>query len=397
MLDIIGSVRSLLGAADRRPADPSRAGHRLSAAPLLGGDQRRRGPLLAVPAAASGRPPALRGTAHATFALGYLTLLGRRRRCRRQPPRAGRRGAARDRRTYTAQSLIYLAGLLDDLDRVAEALGVRRPCDRARRPSSSRSTCRSAPLSGVGCVLAERADPAAAFYAADALELCRRGRHGRAAGRVLCRPRRWCAGRPAPSTQARGVRRRSRAAAPRQPPDRPCRPGFRQPPALELDAVTSARRWTSAGPGGRGGHRARRGARASAAALHPGPGLPRVRRLPRAPDPCPNSIAGCAGAHVHVPDRAVPGDRGRRPRMPGASAGKTAAHAGPGDAARGRRRDPGPRRPADPAVIAAGTRCASMTFTRTQPVADTALDAARRRRFALALLEGEQLAAAGVS
>jgi hypothetical protein len=74
---------------------------------------------------------------------------------------------------YAARALIYLGGISDDLDRGEEALDFVR-----------RSIVASAPFGvdlqvgatiGMGCVLAERADPQAAGFAARAIELCRGG------------------------------------------------------------------------------------------------------------------------------------------------------------------------------------------------------------------------------
>ena len=81
---------------------------------------------------------------------------------------------ARD--SYAARALIYLAGLLDDLDRGAEAVEyVRRAIGAAARFDADLQV--SAAM-GMGSVLAERGDPAAAGYARDAIELCRRSASG---------------------------------------------------------------------------------------------------------------------------------------------------------------------------------------------------------------------------
>jgi tetratricopeptide (TPR) repeat protein len=74
---------------------------------------------------------------------------------------------------YTAHSLIYLAGLLDDLDRGAEALEYVRRAIGAAQPFSTDLQVTAA--MGLGSVLSERGAPEAARYAADAIALCRAG------------------------------------------------------------------------------------------------------------------------------------------------------------------------------------------------------------------------------
>jgi hypothetical protein len=72
--------------------------------------------------------------------------------------------------SYGARALIYLAGLLDDLDRGAEAVEyVRRAIDAARPFGTDWQV---AAAMGLGSVLSERGDPEAALYAAEAIELC---------------------------------------------------------------------------------------------------------------------------------------------------------------------------------------------------------------------------------
>ena len=74
---------------------------------------------------------------------------------------------------YAARALIFLGGLADDQDDGAAALDFVRASITAAAPFGTDLQVSAA--TGMGCVLAERADPAAAGYAADAIELCRRG------------------------------------------------------------------------------------------------------------------------------------------------------------------------------------------------------------------------------
>lgn len=74
---------------------------------------------------------------------------------------------------YAARALIYLAGLLDDLDRGAEAVEyVRRAIDAARPFGTDLQV---AAAMGLGSVLSERGDPEAAEHAVHAIELCHAG------------------------------------------------------------------------------------------------------------------------------------------------------------------------------------------------------------------------------
>ena len=74
---------------------------------------------------------------------------------------------------YAARALIFLGGLADDQDDGAAALDFVRASITAAAPFGTDLQVSAA--TGMGCVLAERADPAAVGYAADAIELCRRG------------------------------------------------------------------------------------------------------------------------------------------------------------------------------------------------------------------------------
>jgi predicted ATPase len=111
--------------------------------------------------------------AYATYALGYLSYwAGDTGRAMRELEAAvGQLDGARD--SYRARALIFLAGLLDDSDRGAEAIAHVRLSIEAAATHDVDLQCSAA--MGMGSVLAERCDPAAAGYADDAIALCRRG------------------------------------------------------------------------------------------------------------------------------------------------------------------------------------------------------------------------------
>ncbi len=74
---------------------------------------------------------------------------------------------------YAARALIYLGGIVDDLDRGADAVGyVTESVEIAERIGDANLYVGAA--MGVGAVLAERGDPAAADFAIRALDSCRR-------------------------------------------------------------------------------------------------------------------------------------------------------------------------------------------------------------------------------
>jgi predicted ATPase/DNA-binding SARP family transcriptional activator len=74
---------------------------------------------------------------------------------------------------FAVRALIYLAGLLDDLDRGPEAVDCVRRAIVAAEPFGV--GLRTAAAMGLGSVLSERGTPEAAEYAARAIELCRAG------------------------------------------------------------------------------------------------------------------------------------------------------------------------------------------------------------------------------
>jgi hypothetical protein len=78
-----------------------------------------------------------------------------------------------ERDSYRARALIFLAGLLDDVDRVAESIEHVRLSIEAAAAHDIDLQCSAA--MGMGSVLAERGDPSAANYADDAIALCRQG------------------------------------------------------------------------------------------------------------------------------------------------------------------------------------------------------------------------------
>ncbi len=173
VLDMIGSVRSFLGAAIDGRAEPD-VGleiafrlHRFWAATNVAEGRFWLSRLLA-------QAPAGKWTGYATFALGYLAYWAGDADVAVSQLKSAAESFRDKDVTYSAHSLIYLAGLLDDLDRVDEALAcVDRAVDVASHVGSV--DLQVAALSGVGCVLAERADPAAATHVVRAAQLCREG------------------------------------------------------------------------------------------------------------------------------------------------------------------------------------------------------------------------------
>lgn len=115
--------------------------------------------------------PAGRQSALATYALGYLSYWAgdtdEAVRCLQAAVDAlrGHEDA------YAARALIYLAGLADDQDQGEAAVEYVREAVAAAAPFDT--DLQVAAAIGMGCVLAERADPAAVAAADDAMDLCR--------------------------------------------------------------------------------------------------------------------------------------------------------------------------------------------------------------------------------
>jgi DNA-binding SARP family transcriptional activator/predicted ATPase len=112
-------------------------------------------------------------TAYATYALGYLNYWAGDDLA--AVPRLERAITLLERvdGAYVARAQIFLAGILDDLDRGAEAVDLVRAAIASAEPHG-RDLQVSAAM-GLGSVLAERADPEAAEHAAAAIALCEAG------------------------------------------------------------------------------------------------------------------------------------------------------------------------------------------------------------------------------
>jgi hypothetical protein len=168
--EVIAAVRSVLAAATDGALDPGRGLniafrlHRYWAATNVAEGRFWLSRLLAA-------VPAGPATAHATYALGYLgywagdTVAA----ARDLHSAAGQLSGQPDE--YAARALIYLGGLVDDMDRGEEALGYVRRAIGAAAPFGADLQVGAA--IGMGCVLAERASPAAAGFAVGAIALCR--------------------------------------------------------------------------------------------------------------------------------------------------------------------------------------------------------------------------------
>jgi non-specific serine/threonine protein kinase len=169
---ILGSVRSLFAAGLSGRADIGRCQelafrlHRYFATTSLHEGRFWLDRLLAA-------SPSGPWAAYATYALGYLSYwAGDTGRAMGELEAAvALLDPARD--SYRARALIFLAGLLDDTDRGAEAIEHVRLSIEAAAAHDVDLQCSAA--MGMGSVLAERGDPAAAGYADDAIALCRRG------------------------------------------------------------------------------------------------------------------------------------------------------------------------------------------------------------------------------
>jgi predicted ATPase/DNA-binding SARP family transcriptional activator len=171
----LGSVRSLFGAALEGRADGGTCLelafrlHRYFAATNVAEGRFWLSRLLAT-------NPGSRWTSYATYALGYLSYWSGDTINAVEELTAVVDMLEEAEDSYATRALIYLGGLLDDLDRGAEAVEyVRRAIRAAARFDADLQV--SAAM-GMGSVLAERGDSAAAGYARDAIELCRRSASG---------------------------------------------------------------------------------------------------------------------------------------------------------------------------------------------------------------------------
>ena len=123
-------------------------------------------------------------TAYATYALGYLDYwAGEDLAAVPHLERAIGLLADIDG-AYVARAQIFLAGILDDLDRGGEAVQLVRESIRNAAPHGA--DLRVSAAMGVGSVLAERADPEAVQHAAAAIELCQA--HGSPEQLAACMP-----------------------------------------------------------------------------------------------------------------------------------------------------------------------------------------------------------------
>lgn len=170
--EVLAAIRSLLGAAvDGRLArdrglDLAFRLHRYWAMTSVAEGRFWLSRLLA------GAPPSLR-TAHGAYAAGYLSYWSGDAQAAVRELQAAVEMLRGQPDEYAARALIYLGGLADDMDHGGQALDF-----------VARSIVAAAPFGvdlqvgaaiGMGCVLAERADRAAAGFAIEAIELCRRG------------------------------------------------------------------------------------------------------------------------------------------------------------------------------------------------------------------------------
>jgi hypothetical protein len=169
--DMLGSVRSLFGAALAGRASLDRCQelafrlHRYFAATNVDEGCFWLSRLLA-------EKPSGPWAAYATFALGYLRYWSGDTAEAMSDLQDAVRLLAGARDSYRARALIFLAGLLDDIDRGTEAVEHVRLSMEAAAPFGVDVQVSAA--MGMGSVLAERGDPAAAGYAGDAIDLCRR-------------------------------------------------------------------------------------------------------------------------------------------------------------------------------------------------------------------------------
>jgi predicted ATPase/DNA-binding SARP family transcriptional activator len=107
------------------------------------------------------------------YAAGYLSYWSGDAEIAYEQLDAAARMLSGDDASYRARALIYLGGIADDLDRGDDAISYVRQAIDAAAPFGIDLQVSAA--MGMGCVLAERADPAAARFAAEAIALCRQG------------------------------------------------------------------------------------------------------------------------------------------------------------------------------------------------------------------------------
>jgi predicted ATPase/DNA-binding SARP family transcriptional activator len=168
--DMLGSVRSLLRAGVSGTADGVRCLelafrlHRYWAATNVAEGRFWLRRLLAA------TPPDAPWSPYAMYALGYLGYWSGDADSAVRDLRAAVSRLDDSTDSYAARALIYLAGLLDDQDRVSEAIECVRSAIEAAKPFGI--DLQVAAMMGMGSLLSERGDPAAAGYAAAAIELC---------------------------------------------------------------------------------------------------------------------------------------------------------------------------------------------------------------------------------
>lgn len=169
--DILASVRGLLGAAVDGGI-PREQGlelafrlHRYWAATGVAEGRFWLGRLLT-------EAPPSDWSSFATFALGYLSYWAGDVEAALSELTAAAELLGTIDDSYTARALIFAAGIADDLDRGDEAVAqLRQAVEIAERRGEI--NLRSAAVSGIGSVLAERGDPEAAQHAAIAVGLSR--------------------------------------------------------------------------------------------------------------------------------------------------------------------------------------------------------------------------------
>ena len=109
----------------------------------------------------------------ATFAAGYLSYWAGDAAAADNELQAAAEMLRGVEDSYRARALIYLGGLADDRDRGGDAIEFVRQAIEAAAPYGV--DLQVSAVMGMACVLAERADPAAVAFAAEAVALCRSG------------------------------------------------------------------------------------------------------------------------------------------------------------------------------------------------------------------------------